>query len=194
MKPRLFIAPLSDLLDADLRFAADIYHAKLGEYLSVEVLSEHLDVNKFPSRQTSYGKQIYADAVIKAGLNLRGEAKSIILLTSSDIFTSGTNYVFGLAVPGCAVVSKARIDPAFWRGFDEVYKYTKLGRSFFEKQYAKVLIHELGHTIGLTHCTDRNCVMRYSNSPIELYTKGEQFCSSCQSTFRILMSLPALNV
>ena len=173
----LTLLSLRDLCDVDFEYAVNFYSSRLGDYLVVKVLKEALDVERFPYRVTGFGRQYLADAIIQEGLRLKGEGV-LIMLTSSDIYTYGVNYVFGLAVKGCAVVSRARIDPAFWKGVDEIYAYTSLGRLFFEKQFGKVLLHEFGHAIGLPHCI-QSCVMRYSNSPLELYQKEGWFCNRC---------------
>jgi len=179
----LTILPLNDLSSEDLEYAYSLYKTRLGGHLKVKVSDQHLDIEGFPYRSTRFGRQHLADAIIEEGLRLKGEG-ILILLTSSDIYTAGVNYVFGLAVKGCAVVSKARIDPAFWRGVDEIYAYTSKGRLFFEKQYGKVLLHEAGHTLGLPHCSNESCVLLYSNSPLELYRKGEWFCQPCLEKLR----------
>lgn len=178
----LTILPLNDISSIDLAYAVTLYSSKVGGYLEVKVSNCSIDVERFRYRITSIGKQYFADAIIQEGLRLKGDGV-LIMLTSSDIYTYGVNYVFGLAVKGCAVVSRARIDPAFWRSVDEIHAYTSKGRPFFEKQFGKVLLHELGHTVGLPHCSNESCVMRYSNSPLELYRKGEWFCNICLRGF-----------
>jgi len=179
----LTILPLNDLTSVDLEYAYNLYSSRLGDYLKIKISNHRPDVEDFPYRVTRFGRQYLADAIIQKWLRLKGE-EILIILTSSDIYTTGTNYVFGLAVKGCAVVSRARIDPAFWKGVDEVYAYTYKGRPFFEKQFGKVLIHEFGHTLGLPHCLNESCVMLYSNSPFELYRKGEWFCQLCLEKLR----------
>ena len=179
----LTILPLNDLSGVDFEYAYNLYRSRLGEYLKIKASDHPINVEDFPYRVTRFGRQYLADAIIQEGLRRKGEG-ILILLTASDIYTAGVNYVFGLAVKGCAVVSRARIDPAYWRGLDEVYAYTSKGRPFFEKQFGKVLIHEFGHTLGLPHCLNESCVMLYSNSPLELYRKGEWFCQPCLEKLR----------
>jgi archaemetzincin len=44
----------------------------------------------------------------------------------------------------------------------------------------KEAIHEVGHTLGLVHCTDGACVMHASTYVEEIDLKDAQFCASCR--------------
>lgn len=172
------IVPTNDVANIDLDFALNTYKDAFIEYVNVKISNKVLNLDEFPYRITIFGKQYLADLILKAAIQMRRN-DVIIVLTSTDIYTTGTNYIFGLATIGSALISSARINPSFWKGFEEIFHYTNKGRVFFEKQFKKVLIHEFGHTLGLPHCNDWNCVMHYSNSPIELYQKGDWFCINC---------------
>jgi archaemetzincin len=120
-------------------------------------------------------KQYSAEAFLPVAERLQTEMRSYvsIVLTDVDVFAKFTNYVFGLAdmVHRVAVVSSHRIHPSFW-GMNET-------REIFEEQWGKVVTHEFGHTLGMLHCENWDCVMKYSNSPTELHRKGKDFCSKC---------------
>jgi archaemetzincin len=74
---------------------------------------------------------------------------------------AGMNFVFGLAHPGnAAVLSTHRLD-----SLDLVNKEA---------------IHEMGHVLGLQHCTN-DCVMQFSNSLDEAKAKPATLCERCRS-------------
>lgn len=51
-----------------------------------------------------------------------------------------------------------------------------------EKRFMQeTIIHELGHTFGLPHCSDRTCIMATHNDD---YDSGD-FCNNCKSKIRI---------
>jgi archaemetzincin len=48
------------------------------------------------------------------------------------------------------------------------------------ERFNKVIIHELGHTFGLIHCSNLVCVMRSSTYVEDLDQKNKSFCSRCR--------------
>ena len=182
MKVRIRIIPTSNFPQGELNFARGAYIQRFNDYAHVELTEKILDLEEFPYRITASREQYLADALLQAGSRQRENGIAVVL-TSADIYTEGTNYIFGLASHGSALVSSARINPAFWADIPDIFQYTSNGRPFFERQYTKVLIHELGHAFGMLHCSNWDCAMHYSNSPIELYRKGEDYCGTCWRKF-----------
>jgi len=45
----------------------------------------------------------------------------------------------------------------------------------------KEAVHEIGHTFGLSHCDDWNCVMASSHSVEWLDVKSASFCRNCRA-------------
>lgn len=48
-------------------------------------------------------------------------------------------------------------------------------------RFGKVIIHELGHNFGLTHCRIPSCVMRSSTYVEDIDQKEPHLCRNCQS-------------
>lgn len=179
-KIKTSIIATDDVPKKDLIFALKTYERFFRKYIDIRTLKKALELSAFPYRFIDSRKQYLADSILEEALKLRRtQTQIVIVLTSSDIYTKEMNYIFGLATLGSALISSARIQPRFWRNLESVFHYSSKGRPFFEKQYAKVLIHEVGHTLGVPHCTRWDCAMHYSNSPSELYTKGEKYCDGC---------------
>jgi len=107
-----------------------------------------------------------ADGLLKH-LSLRTEWKALGI-THRDISVSNPPHadwgIFGLAELGgdAAVVSPYRL-----RGNGTSLR--------------KVAIHELGHTLGLPHCTTSSCVMADAEGTIKTVLEGsDEFCPTCE--------------
>jgi archaemetzincin len=48
------------------------------------------------------------------------------------------------------------------------------------ERLVKEAVHELGHTFGLQHCQDWECVMASSHGVERLDVKGVDFCPRCR--------------
>lgn len=92
-----------------------------------------------------------------------------------DIYTPGLNFIFGEAVPveRKAIISLARLRQEFYS--------LPPNENLFIQRVVKEAVHELGHTYGLRHCTNSNCVMHFSNTIHDTDVKGWHFCTRCQA-------------
>ncbi len=110
-----------------------------------------------------------ADSLLNFESRLVGADTVVIGMTSKDISTTKNEVedwgVMGLGYsPGNAcVISSFRLTPK-----------NKVA------QFYKVAIHELGHTQGLPHCSQKYCFMRDANggNPLDEETS---FCESCKA-------------
>ncbi len=110
----------------------------------------------------------------------------ILALTNHDIYVEGLNFIFGLAqkphnmfekTPLVALVSTSRLAAGLRESDSQIFK----------ERLLKEVVHELGHTLSLDHCT-RDCVMRFSNTISETDLKPAYFCSGCFNKIRFYMS------
>jgi len=92
-----------------------------------------------------------------------------------DIFVPRLNFVFGQADCGgrAALISLWRLRPEYYGDLPN--------EQLFDERSVKEAVHELGHTLGLEHCSNVFCVMHFSNSIYETDVKHSLFCSRCSA-------------
>ena len=102
----------------------------------------------------------------------------IIGITAVDISTTNGSYsdwgVLGLAYLNgrAGVVSTHRI-------IDSETDVLSIAR------FRKTITHELGHTLGLSHCSDRHCVMQdYKGTVKTLDASNGDYCHECVKFLR----------
>jgi archaemetzincin len=95
----------------------------------------------------------------------------VLGVTDLDLYVASMNFVFGEArLPGrVAIVSTCRLKATT--------SYGEAG--LLPIRIVKEAVHELGHTLGLTHCENPLCVMCFSNSLGDTDRKGEDYCNEC---------------
>lgn len=100
-------------------------------------------------------------------------ADRILVVTERDIFIPMLSFVYGQAQLGgaAAVLSFARLRQEFY-GLPS-------NRPAFLKRVRKETLHEMGHTFGLTHCSDPLCAMALSTNLQQLDVKADAWCESC---------------
>jgi archaemetzincin len=87
-------------------------------------------------------------------------------ITWLDIFESGKPYIFGLAslTDRVALISLARI---------------RQPQDRLEARLTKLVLHEVGHTLGLPHHDDDGCVMRQDTTVASLDGAPLSLCAAC---------------
>jgi archaemetzincin len=101
------------------------------------------------------------------------DAVSMLGITQKDLFIPMLSFVLGqaqLGGPG-SVVSLARLHQHFY-GLPP-------DRPLVLTRAVKEAVHEVGHTVGLTHCADSTCPMSLSNTVRHVDAKGTALCTNC---------------
>ncbi len=97
----------------------------------------------------------------------------VLGVTPHDLFVPVLTFVFGEAQLGgrCALVSICRLA-------EEFYGLPPNPALLFER-LVKESVHELGHTFGLRHCHNWQCVMASTHSVERMDLKTADFCAAC---------------
>jgi len=98
----------------------------------------------------------------------------ILGVANVDLYAPGLNFIFGEAeCPGeVAVISLHRLRPEF---YGEPSNW-----DLFIRRAVKEAIHEIGHTLGLRHCSNTTCVMHFSLHIGMTDRKRGEFCRVCR--------------
>lgn len=101
----------------------------------------------------------------------------ILGITAKDLFIPMLSFVLGQAQLNgrVAVISLARLQQQFY-GFPP-------DPELLRARAVKEAVHEMGHTFGLTHCTDVRCPMSLSNNVQHVDAKGPVLCTACTAVF-----------
>jgi len=99
----------------------------------------------------------------------------VLGVTAVDLFIPILTFVFGLAHLGqrCAVVSLHRLRSEFYG--------LSTDSDRLMSRLEKEAIHELGHTYGLVHSPEFDCVMHYSNDVDQVDLKSPNLCLRCRT-------------
>jgi archaemetzincin len=146
------------------------------------------DLNKVFNRQVGIGKgmpepdyafnkkrnQYFSTAILNAILGQKEYTpyEKMLGIVDHDLYVPELNFVFGEAGQKAAVISITRLRQEFYR--------LPQDQSLFHKRVLTEAVHELGHTHGLPHCVNPQCVMFFSNSLMDTDRKGSDFCPECK--------------
>ncbi|HLK46991.1 MAG TPA: archaemetzincin family Zn-dependent metalloprotease [Bryobacteraceae bacterium] len=119
-------------------------------------------------------RQYYSTAILQQ-LERQCDLDARVLgVTSCDLFVPILTFVFGEAQlnGNCATVSLARLR-------EESYGMPPR-EALLRERLLKQAVHELGHTFGLRHCPNWQCVMTSSHAVERVDVKSTEFCAACR--------------
>lgn len=119
-------------------------------------------------------KQYLSTAILMALMEQKEYAQyeKILGIVDHDLYVPDLNFVFGEGSHKAAVISITRLRQKFYN--------LPQDQTLFYKRVLTEAVHELGHTYGLGHCGNPQCVMFFSNSLMDTDRKGSEFCPTCK--------------
>ena len=140
---------------------------------SVNIKEGHIDLSEFYDQAR---RQYNGNDLLKLvdSMHFPDSLKTIGLF-NIDLFIPILTFIFGQAFLG----GRSGI-ASLYRFNNERYGMTG-DNQFLLDRFKKEVIHELGHTFGLIHCHNPNCVMRSSTYVEDIDQKNQQMCASCRS-------------
>lgn len=139
----------------------------------VAIRESHFDLSEFyePTRRQYDGNRLLKY------LHQQDEKPALktIGLFRIDLFIPILTYIFGQAIfegdTGIASIYRLKNEQYGIKSDDDLLL----------DRFRKVVIHELGHTFGLTHCFVPSCVMRISTYVEDLDQKKLRLCNDCRN-------------
>ena len=167
----IYILPLGDVGDEYLKNIAESIEEQFG--LRVKITPDQ----GLPVYALDVGRQQYNSNLILRKLieNSEPDALKLLGVTHVDLFNPIFSFVFGEAQfkGKGAVISSYRLH-------GNPQKDSAIGCPPLISRLEKEAIHELGHTFGLRHCADPDCVMQYSVGLECADRKFSFFCPACR--------------
>jgi archaemetzincin len=151
--------PLAVALSAELTARCEIFDQVLDPHPAFHV-----------GRQQYFSTEILArmqDCLAPGSWRLLG-------VTSLDLYVPILTFVFGEAQLNgtCALVSTHRLRQEFYGLPPDL--------ELLQQRLLKEAVHELGHTLSLTHCEDHRCAMARSHTVEWIDLKGSSLCGDCR--------------
>lgn len=176
----LLLLPIGNIDDKLLRDLHPAVEEILGVYCKV------LPVRLDPELAFHRERQQYHSSEILRRMQsfVTPDAWRVLGVATVDLYIPILTFVFGEAQMGgpCAVLSTHRLRQEFY-GLPADSKL--LGQRLL-----KEAIHEVGHTLKLTHCEDYRCVMASSHAVEWIDLKGGVLCGACRTALMSTTQVP----
>ena len=121
-------------------------------------------------------QQYHSSEILQAmQRHVSAESWRVLGVTAVDLYIPILTFVFGEAQMGgpCAVVATNRLRQEFYG--------LPADSNVLRTRLLKEAVHEIGHTLDLTHCDDYRCAMAPSHAAEWIDLKESALCAACQS-------------
>lgn len=138
-----------------------------------EILSTRLDPDFAFHRER---QQYHSSELLRAMQRfVEPDSWRVLGITHVDLYIPILTFVFGEAQMGgpCGLVSAHRLRQDFYGLAPDA--------DVLRNRLLKEAVHELGHTLDLTHCTDYQCAMAPSHAVEWIDLKDSSLCGACES-------------
>jgi archaemetzincin len=134
------------------------------------IIKQQLKINQEAFNKT---RNQHNSTLILNQINTYAQKKEhhrILGLVNVDLYAGQLSYVFGEAylTGKAALISLLRLRNEFYNQQPD--------SELFTQRTLKEAVHEVGHTLGLDHCSKTTCVMHFSNSIADTDKKQTFFC------------------
>jgi len=149
--------------------------------IPVRIRDGHLDLSEFydAARRQYDGNKLIKEIDSNYGM----DDQKTLGLFNVDLFIPILTYIFGQAFLG----GRTGI-ASIYRLSNESYGL-KANKNLLVERFRKEIIHELGHTFGLIHCRNIDCVMRSSTYVEDIDQKNAKLCNQCRTELASLYEI-----
>lgn len=165
---KVLIVKLTNI-DKNIINSIVLHLTQLGFEVHVMNEIEHINISYFNWERMQYDAEKILDYLDLKYSSLPFD--SVLAIGEIDAYAKGLNFVFGL--------SKYKVGTVYLSRLKEEFYGRKPNLELYIERVKKEVTHELGHTLGLPHCSNPGCVMNFSNSVYEVDKKTEFFCKDC---------------